>query len=99
MSLAAILLLAAAPAATPDIAEPKPGEMTAAQIRAHNKLLDRTHPYYIKCVREADTGSLVARKPVCKTNERWALLERSTRAGADQMATDMTTKSASGGAN
>lgn len=99
MSFAAILLLAAAPAAMPEIPEPKPAEMTSAEIRAHNKQLDRAHPYYIKCVREADTGSLVARKPVCKTNERWALLERSTRAGADQMASDMTTRSASGSSN
>lgn len=99
MIVSAILLLAAAPAATPAMPEPQPSEMTAAEIRAHNKTLDRTDPYYIKCVREADTGSLVARKPVCKTNERWALLEKRTRAGADQMATDMTTRSASGGSN
>lgn len=94
--VSAILLLTAAPvAAAPTIAEPNPTDMTAADIRAHNKQLDRTHPYYIKCVREADTGSLVARKPVCKTNERWALLEKRARAGADDMAADMTARSAS----
>lgn len=98
MILSAILLTAAT-ATTPVIAEPKPADMTAAEIRAHNKTLDRKDPYFIKCVREAETGSLVARKPVCRTNERWAALERATRAGADQMAADMTTRSASGGSN
>ncbi len=95
----AILLLTAAPVAAPAIPEPKPAEMSSAEIRAHNKSLDRTHPYFIKCVRETDTGSLVARKPVCKTNERWSLLERHGRDSAEQMATDMTTRSASSGAN
>jgi len=95
----AILLFTAAAAVESTMPEPHPSEMTAAEIRAHNKTLDRTAPYYIKCVREADTGSLLARKPVCKTNERWALLERRGRADAEQMATDMTTRSASSGAN
>ncbi len=99
MIFSAILLLTAASAATPASPEPNPSEMTAAEIRAHNKTLARTDPYYIKCVREADTGSLVARKPVCKTNERWALMERHTRAAADQMAADMTTRSASSSGN
>lgn len=99
MPLTAILLLTAAPnaATTAAMPEPKPAEMTAAEIRAHNKTLDRAHPYYIKCIREADTGSLVARKPVCKTNERWALLEKSTRSGTAEMASDMTTRSAASG--
>lgn len=99
MLFSAILLFTATAAVESTMPEPNPSEMTAAEIRAHNKTLDRTAPYYIKCVREADTGSLVARKPVCKTNERWALLERRGRADAEQMATDMTTRSASSGAN
>ncbi len=99
MLFSAILLFTAAAAVESTMPEPNPSEMTAAEIRAHNKTLDRTAPYYIKCVREADTGSLLARKPVCKTNERWALLERRGRADAEQMATDMTTRSASSGAN
>lgn len=97
MTISAFLLLTAAPVAAVTIPEPQPAEMTASQIREHNKTLDRTHPYYIKCVREADTGSLVARKPICRTNERWSLLEKATRASTDQMAADMTTRSASSG--
>lgn len=99
MPLTAILLLTAAPTAAANLPmpEPKPAEMTAAEIRAHNKSVDRAHPYFIKCVREADTGSLVARKPVCKTNERWALLEKSTRSSTAEMASDMTTRSAASG--
>jgi hypothetical protein len=97
MSILAILLLTAAPASAAAMPEPKPSEMSASEIRAQNKLLDRKDPYYIKCVREADTGSLVGRKPVCRTNERWAVLEKGTRAGADQLASDMTTNSHSSG--
>lgn len=71
--------------------------MTPSEIRAFNKLVDRNHPYFIKCVKQADTGSLVGRRPVCRTNERWALLEKAQRAGADQLARDMTTNSHSSG--
>jgi hypothetical protein len=97
MSILAILLLTAAPASAAAMPEPKPSEICASDIRADNMLLDRKDPYYIKCVREADTGSLVGRKPVCRTNERWAVLEKATRAGADQLASDMTTNSHSSG--
>lgn len=97
MSILAALLLTAAPANAAAMPEPNPAEMSASEIRAHNKQLDRKDPYYIKCVREADTGSLVGRKPVCRTNERWAVLEKAARAGADQLASDMTTNSHSSG--
>ena len=97
MSIFALLLLTAAPAIAAPPSEPDPSRMSAAEIRDHNKQLDRKDPYYIKCVREADTGSLVGRKPVCRTNERWAVLEKSARAGADQLANDMTTNSHSSG--
>ncbi len=97
MSIIFTLLLTAAPASATTMPEPNPAEMSAAEIRAHNKQLDRKDPYFIKCVREADTGSLVGRKPVCRTNERWAVLEKVQRAGADQLARDMTTNSHSSG--
>ncbi|GAA4763188.1 hypothetical protein [Novosphingobium ginsenosidimutans] len=97
MSILFTLLLTAAPASATAMPEPNPAEMSAAEIRAHNKQLDRKDPYFIKCVREADTGSLVGRKPVCRTNERWAVLEKVQRAGADQLARDMTTNSHSSG--
>jgi len=97
MSMLAILLLTAAPTSAAAMPEPNPAEMTASEIRAHNKQLDRKDPYFIKCVREADTGSLVGRRPVCRTNERWALLEKAQQAGADQLARDMTTNSHSSG--
>lgn len=97
MSILALVLLTAAPASAPTIPEPKPSEMTASEIRAHNKSLDRNDPYFIKCVRQADTGSLVGRRPVCRTNERWALLEKAARASTDQLAADMITNSHSSG--
>lgn len=97
MTISAFLLLTAAPVAAVTIPEPQPAEMTASAIREHNKALDRAHPYFIKCVREADTGSLVARKPVCRTNERWSLLEKATRVSTAEMASDLTTRSAASG--
>lgn len=100
MLASALLLLSSAPVVvTPAIPEPNPTEMSSAEIRTHNKALDRTHPYFIRCVRQADTGSLVARKPVCRTNERWALLDKASRRAADELAGDMTSRSAQGGAN
>ena len=97
--VSALLLLAAAPTAAPAVAEPKPSDMSAAEIRAFNKTVDKKHPYYIKCVREADTGSLVGRKPVCRTNERWALLEKQTRNATADLARDMVGQSASSASN
>lgn len=97
MLVSAIFLLTAAPVSVVSLPEPNPSKMTAAEIREHNKQLDRKDPCYIKCVREADTGSLVGRKPVCRTNQRWAALEQAARAGADQLATDMTNNSHASG--
>ncbi|MEY4670601.1 MAG: hypothetical protein RLZZ415_480 [Pseudomonadota bacterium] len=97
MSLILTLLLTTAPVTASVVAEPNPAVMSAAEIRAFNKQLDRKDPNYIKCVREADTGSLVGRKPVCRTNARWAVQERAARATADQLANDMTTNSHASG--
>lgn len=101
MTLFALLLLAAAPAsaptAAPELAEPKPADMTPSEIRAFNKLVDRNHPYFIKCVKQSDTGSLVGRRPACRTNERWSLLEKAARASSDQLASDMTSRSHASG--
>lgn len=100
MLLSALILLAAGTAAaTPTVVEPNPSDMTTAEIRAHNKQLDRKHPFFIRCVREADTGSLLARKPVCRTNARWELLDKASRRATDELASDMTTRSAQSGAN
>jgi hypothetical protein len=97
--LLALSAQAAPAAATADIPEPNPSDMSKSEIREHNAKLTRTHRYYIRCVKAADTGSLVARKPVCRTNERWALLERAGSAQAREMADAAVSNSASNSGN
>ena len=62
--------------------EPNPKVMSSSEIRAFNAKLARTHPYYIRCVKSAATGSLIKRDLSCRTNEQW---ERSERAGNDEV--------------
>jgi hypothetical protein len=63
-------------AAAAAAAEPNPKAMTASQIREHNSKLERKHPHFIRCVRSANTGTLVARNVSCRTNQQWAIAER-----------------------
>ena len=75
------LAAGAAPAATTaeasaEVAEPNPKAMSQSEIRAFNAKLARTHPYYIRCVKSEDIGSLVKRHFSCRTNEQWALAEK-----------------------
>ncbi len=67
-------LALAAWAATPDDRAPperKPSEMTPTEIKAFNEGLAATHPYYIKCRKTLEIGSLVKKNRVCHTNEQW----------------------------
>lgn len=70
-TLAATLLLGTAGPAVvtsdPATAVVDPKKMSQAEIRAHNATLPRTHPNYIRCVRSAAIGSLVARNYSCRT--------------------------------
>lgn len=91
-----LLALTAAAPLVGDVSAPNPSEMTRSEIRAFNAKLDSSHPYYIKCVKAPETGSLVARKPVCKTNETWALLERRTSEQVREAVTPAGTGSQSG---
>lgn len=79
MTLAlSIALVAAQAAAAPAIAveEPDPKTMKYAEIKAFNAKLPRSHPYYIRCVKTANVGSLVARNMSCRTNEKWDRADR-----------------------
>lgn len=91
-----LLALTAAAPMVGDIPEPNPSEMTRAEINAFNAKLDRSHPYYIKCEKAPATGSLVPRKSVCKTNERWAVLGRGTSDQVREAVTPAGTGSQSG---
>ena len=69
-----MLAAGAAPAAcavAADISEPDPKAMSRSEIRAFNAKLSRTHPYYIRCERSEDIGSLVKRNYSCRTNAQW----------------------------
>jgi hypothetical protein len=68
--LAAGAVPAAAEAAV-DVPEPNPKAMSRSEIRAFNAKLSRTHPYYIRCERTEDIGSLVKRSYSCRTNAQW----------------------------
>ncbi len=63
-----------------EVVDPK--KMSQAEIRAHNATLPRTHPNYIRCVRSAAIGSLVARNYSCRTVAQW---DAADRAGNDEM--------------
>ena len=74
--IAASLALASAPvlaSGSADRAPPTraPSLMTSTEIAAFNKGLEQTHPYYIKCRKIEETGSLVKKARVCRTNEQW----------------------------
>lgn len=73
--IATVLLAAAAALPAPAIAEPDPKAMSYKQIRVFNAKLPRSHRYYIRCVKSANIGSLVARNVSCRTNEQWAHAE------------------------
>ncbi len=83
--------VAVAPAAQA-IVEPNPKAMTQSEIRAHNAPLARSHPYFIRCVKAADTGSLVKRKASCRTNEQWKLAEEAGNREARDVADHMRSK-------
>ena len=73
--LTAAIALAAAQASTvaaaATVEEPDPKEMSRSEIRQFNASLARDHPYYIRCERVPETGSLVKKVYSCRTNEQW----------------------------
>ncbi|MDK2761841.1 MAG: hypothetical protein KYX64_10855 [Sphingopyxis sp.] len=48
-----------------------PSAMTPTEIKAYNVGLAETHPYYIKCRKTLEIGSLVKKVRTCYTNEKW----------------------------
>ncbi|HRE33769.1 MAG: hypothetical protein BGO58_14380 [Sphingopyxis sp. 65-8] len=76
MTWAVAASLLAAPAAAEELADrapppKKPSLMTPTEIEAYNKGLGQTHPYYIKCRKTLEIGSLVKKTRVCHTNAEW----------------------------
>jgi len=50
-----------------------PSLMTSNEIAAFNQSLANSHPYFIKCRRLEETGSLVKKTRVCRTNVEWEI--------------------------
>lgn len=82
-----------------EIPEPRTSLMSKSEIRDHNAKLDRSHRFYIRCVKAPDTGSLVARRAVCRTNDQWAAVEAAGRDQARDMADEAVARSARSGSN
>jgi hypothetical protein len=68
--LSALLVIAMAEAALP-AGTSGPVAMTARQIRTYNAALSRDDPAYIRCERQLETGSLVKKTRLCRTNAEW----------------------------
>ena len=105
--IALVLFVLAAPTpvalATPvaltvpvEIAEPNPKQMSRGEITKFNAKLARTHPYFIRCVRSGETGSLVKKLYSCRTNEKWTLADRTGSENARETLEAMKGKSVSG---
>lgn len=98
--IAALLLILAteAPVAAPNVGtEPDPKTMSRAEIRDHNAKLAKNDPFYIRCERQEEIGSLVARKTVCRTNRQWAALDKATEGQIRGIADDVRSRSSSSG--
>ncbi|KQZ65843.1 hypothetical protein EEB18_011415 [Sphingopyxis sp. OPL5] len=100
VTLFAALLVAApvAQAAEDDRAPPTkaPSAMTPTEIKAYNEGLAQTHPYYIKCRKTLEIGSLVKKNRVCYTNEKWKEVSAKGNQDARDTAEAMTSKAAGG---
>ena len=95
VTLCAVLLVAApAVHAEEDRAPPPkaPSAMTPTEIKAYNEGLAQTHPYYIKCRKTLEIGSLVKKNRVCYTNEKWKEVSAKGNQDARDTAEAMTGK-------
>lgn len=67
--------------------------MTPTEIKAFNEGLAQTHPYYIKCRKTLEIGSLVKKNRVCYTNEKWKEVIANSSQNARDTAEEMASKS------
>lgn len=95
--LAAPAVFAAEGTAAADRAPPPkaPSAMTPTEIKAYNVGLAETHPYYIKCRKALEIGSLVKKVRTCYTNQKW----KEVIANSSQNARDTTEAFVSAGGN
>jgi hypothetical protein len=73
-----------------------PTKMSASEIAEANEGLDPSDPAYIKCRRVAETGSLIGKKRVCRSNAQWDAMANSANRESRDMIEGM---ARSGGSN
>lgn len=87
--LASMLLLMAAEGAVAvpavEIAEPNPREMSRAEILKFNAQLPPSHPYFIRCVKTLEIGSLVKKTYSCRTNAKWEAADEAGNQNAREL--------------
>lgn len=91
----AILLIGAdgaAQAAPAPLVEPDPKGMSQKEIREFNAPLARTHPFYIRCVKSDETGSLARKAFSCRTNRQWEIAYKEGNQDARDAATHAASK-------
>lgn len=97
MSLLAsmVLLIASDGAVQTDLSqltEPNPKAMSQKEIREFNSKLSREHPFYIRCVRSDETGSIARKSYSCRTNQQWKLANETGNQTARDTVESMTSK-------
>lgn len=97
MSLLAsmILLIASDGAVQTDLAavtEPNPKAMSQKEIREFNSKIPREHPFYIRCVKSDETGSIARKSYSCRTNQQWKLAHDTGNQTARDTVEAMTSK-------
>lgn len=74
-----------------------PSQMTSSEIAEFNKGLDPSDADYIKCRRIAETGSLVGKKKVCRSNAQWIAMANSANRETRDMIEGMARSGGSSG--
>ena len=94
-SLSVLLLSISIPAHAADSTK-SPSKMSSSEIAEFNEGLEASDPAYIKCQRVAETGSLIGRKKVCRSNAQWDAMANSANRETREMLEGM---ARSGGTN
>lgn len=66
------VILASPALADPAVQPPDPSHMSLKEIRAWNKTQAKESPFYIKCRRDVEIGSIAKAHTVCRTARDWA---------------------------
>ena len=93
MFAVAVAIIAASAASTATPSQPESAnKMSASRIREHNTGLDPAHPGFIRCVKSLETGSLVRKRSMCRTNQDWAAADEVGNREARDIAEAMRSK-------